>query len=84
MHGRLGQLPDAINAFTSVIQAKPDEADAYRQRAEAQREMGHLDEAIKDLRRAAELRPSDAEISAALRAVLDETSARTVSAPSAQ
>jgi tetratricopeptide (TPR) repeat protein len=75
MHGRLGQVSDAIDDFTAIIQAKPNEADAYKQRAEAWREMGHLDEAMKDLRRAAELDPSDAETTAALHALLGEAGA---------
>ena len=81
MHGRLGQLSDAIDDFTAIIRAKPNEADAYKQRAEAWREMGHLDEAMKDLRRAAALDPSDVETAAALRTLLDETHAGAKDAP---
>jgi len=66
MYGRLGELSKAVDDFSAVIRVHPREPDTYKLRAEAQRELGHVEEAVKDFRQATELDPSDIESARAL------------------
>jgi regulator of sirC expression with transglutaminase-like and TPR domain len=52
----VGELVNAVTDFTAVIRANPTDPAAYRRRAEAYRELGHLEEAANDLRRNALLK----------------------------
>jgi Flp pilus assembly protein TadD len=57
----VGELVNAVADFTAVIQANPTDPAAYKGRAEAQRQLGHSEEATADFRRADELDRSDRE-----------------------
>jgi len=72
MYARSGDLAKAIDDFSVIIRARPDHPDAYKFRGEAERELGRTDDAIRDLRRATELDPSDSKVAETLRTLAAE------------
>jgi len=56
---RSGQLGPAEEAFTSVLQARTDSSDAWREAAETALEIGKLDKAAERFERALALDPAD-------------------------
>jgi len=64
------RVDEARLRYTQAIEASPDSAFLYRERAALEREQGQDDAALADLRRAATLDPSDVDGLAALAGVL--------------
>jgi tetratricopeptide (TPR) repeat protein len=64
------RMDEARLRYTQAIEASPDSAFLYRERAALEREQGRDDVALADLRRAATLEPSDVETLTALGSVL--------------
>jgi GTPase len=67
------KLDEARGHYTRALQASPESAFLYRDRAAAAREQGNAAAAVDDLRRAAALEPSDADGLAALASALAAT-----------
>jgi len=70
---KAGRLDDARARYTKALQASPESAFLYRDRAAVARELHDDAAAVADLRRAATLEPADADGLAALAAALAAT-----------
>jgi protein O-GlcNAc transferase len=60
--GDLGQWGDCLAAFGEAVRLDPSNFEAHRNLGVAFSKVSRLDEAVEPLRRAAELRPDDAEV----------------------
>jgi tetratricopeptide (TPR) repeat protein len=66
-------LADRERSLTQQIEAHPDNAQSFRDRAEVRMQLGMGDAAIADLRRATQLEPASADLHSALGAALWRT-----------
>lgn len=56
-----GELEEAIDAFSSALEVKPDYAMAYFNRGTSHNSLGHAEQALQDFHRAIEMDPQNAE-----------------------
>ena len=62
IHGQASEHQEALRAFQRAIQAQPEWAEPYHERAVVLFALGKLDLALRDLDRAAALAPADATV----------------------